>query len=398
MQWDKQQQAALNGWFTAPQQAWTQWWDLFAGGTQNGHAKAATPPIFDFWNSLATQWQSAMQQSLAGYSPDLAESARTAMSQFLMGQGHAQQLLKLATDAWQAILRDASSPAEWQQALTRYMDEQRRGMANAADATKYLQNSAELWQLYSTEIQKLSQPWFALWTQMPQHIGMMGQPRTAGTEANTNPLLAMTNLYWDTYNQTLGRMVNLPSLGLLREFNEKVNRGFTLWQENQQNNLAYQLLLGDGLLQAFEAFMQKLLALAKEGKTVDNQTKLLELWVAVADEQFLELFHSERYAQAQSQYVNSSMALRSQQRELVEIMLRMNDLPTRSDLDEAHHNIFLLRKEVKALKKTVHMLVEQNRAPKESSATEQPAAPSSTKKPAAPKRRAKAAQASEGAA
>jgi class III poly(R)-hydroxyalkanoic acid synthase PhaE subunit len=321
------------------------------------------------------------------------------MGQFLMGQEHAQQLLKMATDAWQAILSNANSPAEWQQALARYMDEQRRGMTNAADATKYLQNSAELWQLYSTEIQKLSQPWFALWTQVPQHIGMMGQPRPAGAEANANPLLAMSNLYWDTYNQTLGRMVNLPSLGLMREFNEKVNRGFTLLQENQQINLAYQLLLGDCLLQAFETFMQKLLAMAKEGKTVDNQTKLLELWVAVADEQFLELFHSERYAQVQSQYVNSSMALRSQQRELVEIMLRMNDLPTRSDLDEAHHNIFLLRKEVKALKKTVHMLVEQSAAPKESpTATEQPAAPSSTKKPAKPKRRAKVGQASEGAA
>ena len=274
----------------------------------------------------------------------------------------------------------------------------------------FQQNNVELWQLYNTELQKFTQPWLAMWMQLPQQVGMMGRPGATGADASTNPLMAMANLYWDTYNQTLGQMATMPSLGLMREFNEKVNRGFALWQENQQVNQEYQLLLGNALFNAFEAFMQKLLAMAKAGKTVESQTKLLELWVEVADEQFLELFHSERYATTQSHYVNSSMALRSQQRELVEIMLRMNDLPTRSDLDEAHHNIFLLRKEVKALKKMVHELVAQSTVPQVVTTTakskrttkttavtaEQPTKSSSAKQPAK-RGRSKAAQASEGA-
>ncbi len=367
MQWNEEQQAAFNGWFGAPQKAWENWWDLVAGSTQNGHAPAAPPPAFDFWQGLTEQWRATMQQSLNAFSPDLAESARTAMDQFLMGQGHAEQLMKMASDAWQAIQRNSASPADWQQALNSYMAQQRQGMANAADVTKAFQQSSELWQLYTAEMQKFAQPWLSTWMQWPQQMGTMAQPNAAGAEANANPfltpLLTMGNLYWDTYHQTLGRMVNMPSLGLMREFNEKVNRGFTLWQENQRANQAYQLLLGEGLLQAFAAFMQRLLTLAQAGESVDSQRKLLALWVEVADEQFLKLFHSERYANAQSQYVNSSMALRSQQRELMEILLRMNDLPTRSDLDEAHHNIYLLRQEVKALKKVVNELVEKSATP-----------------------------------
>ena len=73
----------------------------------------------------------------------------------------------------------------------------------------------------------------------------------------------------------------------------------------------------------------------------------------VADEVFIALFHSEAYAKTQSAYVNSNMALRRQQRELLEVWLRGNDMPTRSDLDEAHHQIYQLRKDMKALKKTL---------------------------------------------
>lgn len=357
MQWDKQTEAALNGWFSIPQQAWEHWWDVVAGSTQNGHATPTPPPVFDLWRSLTEQWVTTMQHTVETFTPTLTEGAQTAMAQFLAAQGHSQHLLQMTTAAWQAVLQGASSPDEWQDALATYMAQLRQQLTGA-ETTKLINNSSELWQLYNTEMQKFAQPWLALWTQWPQQVSLLAQPRQ-GQTATDNPLLTLANLYWDTYNQTLGRMANMPSLGLLREFNEKVNRGFALWQENQQIGVAYQLLLGDALLNAFEAFMQRLLTLAQAGKQVESQTKLLELWVEVADEEFLKLFHSERYATAQGQFVNSSMALRRQQRELIEVLLRMNDLPTRSDLDEAHHNIFLLRKEVKALNKTVQTLTEQ---------------------------------------
>lgn len=369
MQWDKQTEAAFNGWFNAPQTAWENWWDIVAGSTQNGHATPATSSAFtdwsfNYWNGIANQWLAYMQKNMETFSPMLSEHARMAMEQFTMGQSHTTHLLKMATDMWQAIVSSGASPEEWQTALQQQMEQLRHQMSSSADTSKFLQNNTELWQLYQTEMQKLMQPWFAMSMQWPQQVGMMAQSSEAKS-AIDNPLTTMANLYWDTYHQTLGRLVNMPSLGLMRELNEKINRGFTAWQENQKISFEYQVLLGDAFLNAFEAFMQRLLTMAKEGESIKNQTKLLELWVEVADEQYLEMFHSERYAHTQSQYVNSSMALRRHQRELTEIMLRMNDLPTRSDLDEAHHNIFLLRKEVKALKKSVHDLVEKTGAPPE---------------------------------
>jgi len=47
------------------------------------------------------------------------------------------------------------------------------------------------------------------------------------------------------------------------------------------------------------------------------------------------------------------MSYRLREREIVEVWLQMYDLPTRSELDEAHRRIYELRKEVKTLKRAL---------------------------------------------
>ena len=37
----------------------------------------------------------------------------------------------------------------------------------------------------------------------------------------------------------------------------------------------------------------------------------------------------------------------------MEVFLKMNDLPTRSEVDEIHRNVYELRKEIKSLKKAL---------------------------------------------
>lgn len=361
MQWDKGTERMLNGWLQSQQKLWGNWWEMMAGSTQNGHPGAVSGaalgeqtamfnPMVEIWSSMAEGWRTYLQQSLTAYAPQMQDAVKLSMEQFLASQSHTQQVLRMSIEAWQGIMATASSPAEWQQGLATYLQTLREQLMAGFHVGSMTQNSTELWQIYTQEMQKLTQPWLNLWLQGPQ-LGMAATPRQG-----TSALADVTTLYWDAFNQTLGRMANMPSIGLLREFNEKVNRGFLYWQDNQRVNAEYQQLLVNTLVSAFEAFMQKLLEMAQAGQRIDSQSKLTSLWVEIADEQFLQLFHSEHYAEVQSRFVNSSMALRRQQRELVEVLLRMNNLPTQSALDEAHHNIFLLRKEIKALKKAVHAL------------------------------------------
>jgi len=343
MQWDKSNDTPLNGWFGMQEKMLKGWWDVL--GQSNGHAGATVHPLWNLWTQ---PWQATGLDPKTAFSPQfMADSMQQALTQFMNGQAQAQHLMNLVNEAWQTMLTNAASPAEWQNALTAFTEQLRQQMNTAMNSAQLLENSNELWQLYTGEVQKFTQPWLNAWGQTPTFMSKLAGADQASA---TNEFM---QLFQAAFDQTWGRALLAPSMGLLREFNEKVNKGFALWLENQQLTIAYQLLIGEAWIDAFQALMKKLMDMAQKGETLADQRHLLRIWVEVADEVFIALFHSEAYAKTQSAYVNSNMALRRQQRELLEVWLRGNDMPTRSDLDEAHHQIYQLRKDMKALKKNL---------------------------------------------
>lgn len=382
MEWKQPTASTLNGWLGMQEKMLKGWWDVLAQAQPNGQTAAPTTVWEQWFTQGLEQWQTLYQENFAAVSQQvMADVTKNAMHQFLNGQGQAQQLLRMVTEAWQTMLTNAASPAEWQTALTAYTDQMRQQMSMMLDNAKLLENSTELWRLYYAEAQKLAQPWLSAWWQTPVFLSKLNDTDQATA---TNEFM---QLFHAAFEQTIGRTLMAPSIGLTREFNEKVSKAFDLWLENQQAQTTYQLLVGEAWIDAFQALMKKLVDMAQKGETISDQRHLLRIWVDVADEVFIELFHSEAYAAAQSAYVNSNMTVRRQQRELLEVWLRNNDMPTRSDLDEAHHQIYQLRKEVKALKK--HMAA--------NTAQDQPA-PAKIKTPAraTSKKRAPAADQADG--
>ncbi|MFN8488426.1 MAG: poly(R)-hydroxyalkanoic acid synthase subunit PhaE [Caldilineaceae bacterium] len=340
--------AQTNGWFNTQQKMVEQWFNLFSSAAPNHPGNLAENPFGLLFPGLAEQWRAYAEQSLKLFTSDHSRQAETVTQQFFASQGQMLQLVRMISEAWQSILADAQSPEEWQKALKAYTEQMRQQLTDAVNPAQFMQSSGELWSLYLQTLQKWSLPWLQALADTPHDMsGGLLDP------TNPNPWLALSNSYWQAFEQTFGRLFAAPSFGLTREFNEKVNKAFTLWLENQQATLNYQRLLSNAWVNAFQALMQKLLALAQSGKTLENQKQLINLWVEVGDEQFLALFHSDEYAAVQSKVVNSGMALRRQLREINEVWLRAQDLPTRSELDEAHHQIYELRKEVKALKKAM---------------------------------------------
>jgi class III poly(R)-hydroxyalkanoic acid synthase PhaE subunit len=262
---------------------------------------------------------------------------------------------------------NAAAPDQWQQQAEAFSQSLHQQLQVALSAWPGSQQLTELGQLYAQEWQKFAQPWVnafgqtpALWAQSTNGA----QPSTLTGE--------FAQLFWGAFQQTWGQWLAAPSLGLTREFNDQQKQVYALWLDQQRALADYQRLLGDAWIDAFTAYLQKLIGLAQSGKPAESQRQLIDLWVEVADVRFLDLFHSEQYAQVQSRLLKSSMDLRRQQRDLNEVWLRMNDLPTRSDLDEAHHALYELRKEVKALKKALQATGQSSGATPGEPATKKP--------------------------
>ena len=105
-----------------------------------------------------------------------------------------------------------------------------------------------------------------------------------------------------------------------------------------------------------QLFQEDIVSLAEKGQKIESLRDFVLLWTRGAEEIFTQAFRTEEYVLAQGQMLNAAMAYRIREREIIEIFLKLYDLPTRSELDETHRRIYELRKENKALRKEVESI------------------------------------------
>ncbi|MEZ4660152.1 MAG: poly(R)-hydroxyalkanoic acid synthase subunit PhaE [Caldilineaceae bacterium] len=339
------------------------------GGGQNPWTTAAAnaaafAPMWGPWGAMIAQQMHQMQKFWPGsessgfnwFDGNMADSARRTAEKMLESQMFVLKMLENMAQSWMAAAQ-SDDLAKWQADLAHQMEAQSAQLREQWTAAEnqwgaMAESSSQLWQTYMEQLQQIGLPWLNAWTASGEQSAAWWRHVGSG---HVNPTNLMGH-FWQAYEDTFGKMVSSPPLGLTRELNLELTKGFETWLAYRRADAEYQRVVSSGWLQLLEAFGKRLAQMAQEGQLIESPRQFIDLWVEVGDEEFTKLFQGDAYAQAQGSLVNSSMAFKQQQRTLLEIWLRNNDMPTRSDLDEAHHTIYELRKDMKALKKEVRNL------------------------------------------
>lgn len=206
-------------------------------------------------------------------------------------------------------------------------------------------NFVELWLLYVKGLQKLAQLWAEL---LPQSLDMSRME-----SGDDSILFEPINFYWNIYEKTFGSFLQSPTLGYTREFNHLLLGGFDSWINFYKASFDYQLVLLNVWAKAFDELMRELAASEEKSRTIQNWRQILQVWSSLFDQVFAETFRSQDTVEIQGKFLNAALTYRLHQQQLMEVFLKMNDLPTRSEVDEVHRSIYEMRKEIKSLKKAV---------------------------------------------
>jgi class III poly(R)-hydroxyalkanoic acid synthase PhaE subunit len=142
-------------------------------------------------------------------------------------------------------------------------------------------------------------------------------------------------------------------LGYTREFNNKLFKSFDAWINFYKANFEYQVVLVDVWLKAYEELTRELASFTEKGETLQNWQQFLQVWSSVFDRVFAQTFRSVDALEVQGKFLNSALTYKLHQQQLMEVFLKMYDLPTRSEVDEIHRSIYEMRKEIKSLKKAL---------------------------------------------
>lgn len=308
-------------------------------------------PFGKLWLETGTQmWKNWFDMMGKPNIPNPIEQGQPAFQHFsqqlLNNQVLYARLLETSFQTWQDLFPKIEAGENWQQPLNQYLSQIQQQLQQAAvGSSKVTQDLSELWQLYLKEVQKFNQLWL-------ESVTASLQPLSQTTTGSTKPWLELNNLYWNLlYEEAFGSLMQSPILGPTRELNGKLLKTFDVWTELYRASVDYQVVLADVQYRSLEALMQELITLHEQDKKITDWREFQQLSSSIADRVFEETFRQDDNLRVRGNFINKLNTYRLQQQILMEEWMKLINLPTRSEVDEIHQNIYSLRKEIKQLKK-----------------------------------------------
>lgn len=297
------------------------------------------------WPDSGAAWADAARETaeawLRGADPTAREAGRRVLDMQQMGMRYAGVIAR----AWSTLGRSAEGGGGWPGAIEAF-NAQLRGAIESGPERWASSNAdaADQWQAFLRSTTRMMGPWMEARGTTP---GRMGSAM-AGERSELFDILRMN---WDAWEGTFGRLMESPSLGLTRELEEKLLRGFDAWLDYRRAVFEYQVSLSEVWLEAVDAGSERLLARAEASEPIESLRELWTVWIGAVDEKMEAAFRSEAYASVQGRMLNEAMRYRIHEREITDALLRSTDIPTRTELDQAYRDIYELRREVRALRR-----------------------------------------------
>ena len=352
MDWSNQTGEFSKIWATVQQRLWEQWYDL----TQQNVSKSSA--VYDQWQQIATNnfesWTNTADETLRGTAEQVISSQKTMMN-----------FWEFATNSWQDIYAKMDAGEDWQQTLQSYTEKMREQFTQSTGAA--LQASQEfgaMWQINQEKTQKMTETWLTFWQQPPVPFGPT-------MEGKTTFLSDLNKLYGSVYEQTMLPFLHSPIMKLTHELENKMRKGFVLWQEYWAAEYNYQMQFVDVWISTFEQIQNEITTLTKKGEMITSLEELRTLWVKSVEREFGELLASDTYVETQGTMLNALMSFCVFQREMMEFTLQQLSLPNLSEVggdaepseqkapstpaagddpDQIQQAITTLKKEIAALK------------------------------------------------
>ena len=173
----------------------------------------------------------------------------------------------------------------------------------------------------------------------------MQSPKVHGFEqwySAVQPLL-------ENLNQEAKSWLGLPTMGLARGHQERLQKLAKAHLDYQDKVAAYNATLMQSAQKAYENFEKKLTEHEAPGFEITSARALFDVWIDAAEDAFAQMALSRDYREVYGQMVNAQMQLRQDMQKEVENATALLGIPTRTEVEAAHRKIAELERLVRHL-------------------------------------------------
>jgi class III poly(R)-hydroxyalkanoic acid synthase PhaE subunit len=338
MDWSAQTNEMMKTWGEAQKRLWSGWmdWAQVAGG--GGQAA----PLFDpmqFFRMGADTWSGLREGPAERFAGNIFATPEVMT-----------RSMNLLMKAWQTVAPKLEQGKPWQPDLQKMLDQWREEVASmpkraASTTSDFAQLSKSLFERWTP----VTAPWLSMISQATA-AGHPGAAFMTGT-AGLGNLAGFQEMFQGPFAQM--SVGELPRATVAREKMGKMLKVVDALKDLQDTQKEYQKALSDGLAQSVEKTIDHLAKLAEKGEKVKSPRDLMRTWYSIADRTLMEKFNTEEFLRLQDKLTEALMHHKKAQRDALEIVYNSLEIPTRSEIDEAYKDIHALKREVRALRRSL---------------------------------------------
>ena len=155
----------------------------------------------------------------------------------------------------------------------------------------------------------------------------------------------------EIYEKEFQRYLHLPQLGLMRFYQEKVNRMVDKHTVFQSTLAEFFRLLYLPMPRSMAVLQQQVEEMADRGEMPDDSKTLYQLWIKILEGHYMKLFQSPEYVETLGKTLDTMAEFSSAKNEVLEDFLGTFPIPTQSEVDALYRELHRLKRRIRELEK-----------------------------------------------
>lgn len=184
---------------------------------------------------------------------------------------------------------------------------------------------------------------------MIQRLGRMGESVEAYQFRDIDE--NMSRVWTDIYKREFQQFFQIPQLGLMRTYQEKLNQAVDKYNLFQSTLSEFLSLLSLPFNRSLQVMQGKLGEMAENEGLTDDTKVYYNMWVKVLEGHFMTLFQTPEYVETLSRTVNALADYSAARNAALEDMLSMLPVARKTEVDDMARELYELKKRLRKLEK-----------------------------------------------
>lgn len=168
-------------------------------------------------------------------------------------------------------------------------------------------------------------------------------------EKNSGP--EIFNMFNDIYQKEFSKFFTVPSLGLSREYQQKIQHAIDKSNIFHVTLLEFLSFLYIPFEKSFIVVQDTLASLADKGSLPEDSKEYYQMWLKQLESHYMLLFKSSEYTNALNKVIEAMSEFVTARQQIVQDTIRQFGIPVEQDMDELYKDIYLLKKRIRSLEK-----------------------------------------------